>query len=229
MIKLNLGSLARRSGNRLRRSLAELRRWAGTHPRRAFVLSLAIAFFGASVSGYVITVRNQNAKKTASLPAPPEGLTVDFTDPAQVYQLKLPASWVIQNNIAKPADVEELVALAPKTRIDDYIKAHGNDFLVHSTVHLYRSDEDPKTWFGKLGLAPPVASNEPSVNGYKAYWARIVMPDYAENHYVIVNKGVLLHFTFHERTKLVSSGINEDFHDDLITFDRIFTSIKFIN
>jgi hypothetical protein len=146
-----------------------------------------------------------------------------------MYQLKLPASWVVQNNIAKPADAAELVALAPKSRIGDYVKAHGNDFLIHTTVHLYHSDDDPKAWFGKLGLPPPVASNEPMVNGYKAYWAKIVMPDYSENHYVIVNKGVLLHFTFHERTKLDAPAINEDFRGDLVTFDRIFTSIKFVN
>lgn len=229
-MQLKLNGIVKRSEHGLRGGLTELRRWAGLHPRRAFVLSLAIAFFGASISGYIITVRNQNAKKIAQLPAvQPESLSVEFTDPARTYQLKLPASWIVQNNIAKPADVEELVALAPKNRIDDYTKAHGNDILVHTTIHLYHSDVEPKAWFDALGLPPPVVSNEPIVNGYKAYWARIVMPNYAENHYVIANKGVLLHFTFHERTKLDTPVINEDFSSDLVTFDRIFTSIKFIN
>jgi hypothetical protein len=218
--------------NKLRQAIRMGAQRLGKNPRRSYILGLLVALSVALTWGLVIepnTRLKEQKFDTLSTPATEEKQTSDFTDAAKVYKISLPTSWMEQKNIAGEVKAKEFVALAPKVRIEEYKSAHGNDFLAHTTIALYATTDAPKAWFTAQGFITPVESAELTINSNPAFGAKIVTADISEDHYVISHNGALLHFTFHRNTKTYNPEHTDDYSTDLGAFDKLFTSLSFLN
>jgi hypothetical protein len=199
----------------------KLRIWSVEHPRKVFAAFLVVALVFAIGGGIIYTV-------TKKSPLPPvQAATQELTDKAGVYSIKLYGDWVQQTDVAAEVESAELVALAPKTRIDTYKEQTGNA-LLHTTIALYYTTDAPKVWFEKQQYGTPVVSQELPLPGKDTFAAKIMTDTYSEDHYVVSHNGALLHLTFHRITKSANPERTDDFTTDLGDFDKIFTSLTFL-
>ncbi|HSX27375.1 MAG TPA: hypothetical protein VLG25_01190 [Patescibacteria group bacterium] len=180
---------------------------------------LTVSFFGAT--GLLI-YRHYRTKP----PSTSQLATTNYIDPSGGYSLQLPIGWQVQTNLAAPAGVTEQIGLAPTIEVENYKKAHKNDFLEFVTVQIIKSKSKPQAWFDSLGLGKPVDSAKISLDSRPAYAAKTIGPAGMDDHYVISNNGVIIHMVFHQRVTV--NGTNIDNTKYLQGFDRIATSIRFL-